>query len=80
LLKPEGATEDEQEPDDSDEEIEQIIPWDLAALKWDEAKDRAARHVEPREGREWISVGVVAAGIGLIASGGWPRRRRVGSA
>jgi hypothetical protein len=30
----------------------------------------------PRPGREWISGGVVAAGLGLAAVGAWPRRRR----
>ena len=32
-----------------------------------------------REGREWISGGVVAVGLGLVAVGAWPRRRRVRS-
>ena len=31
---------------------------------------------EPRQGREWISGGVVAVGLGLVAVGAWPRRRR----
>ena len=30
----------------------------------------------PRPGREWISGGVVAVGLGLVAVGAWPRRRR----
>lgn len=29
----------------------------------------------PREGREWISAAVVAAGVALVAVGAWPRRR-----
>ena len=29
-----------------------------------------------REGREWISGGVVAAGLAVAAFGAWPRRRR----
>ncbi len=28
----------------------------------------------PRRGREWISGGVVAAGLALVAVGAWPRR------
>ena len=34
------------------------------------------RDLEPVPGREWISGGVVAAGVGLAAFGAWPRRRR----
>jgi hypothetical protein len=32
--------------------------------------------VQPRPGREWISGAVVAVGLGLVAFGGWPLRRR----
>lgn len=28
-----------------------------------------------RDDREWISVAVIAVGVGLAASGAWPRRR-----
>ena len=33
-------------------------------------------HLVRRDGREWISGGVVAAGLALGAFGAWPRRRR----
>jgi len=33
-------------------------------------------YVEPREGHEWISGGVVATGLALAAFGAWPRRLR----
>lgn len=39
------------------------------------AEARAPLHVEPRPGREWISGGVVAAGLALVAFAAWPRRR-----
>jgi hypothetical protein len=29
----------------------------------------------PRPGYEWISGAVIAVGVGLVAWGGWPRRR-----
>jgi hypothetical protein len=32
--------------------------------------------IEPRPGREWISGGVMGAGLGLLAIGAWPHRRR----
>ncbi len=31
--------------------------------------------VAPRTGLEWISGAVIAAGVGLVAWGAWPRRR-----
>lgn len=34
-----------------------------------------ASHLEPRDGREWISGGLVAAGLALAAFGAWPQRR-----
>ena len=34
-----------------------------------------AAHEVPREGREWISAGVTAAGLGLLAWAAWPRMR-----
>jgi hypothetical protein len=30
---------------------------------------------QERPGREWISGAVIAVGVGLVAWGGWPRRR-----
>ena len=40
------------------------------------AEREAPLHIEPREGREWISGAVVVAGITLVGIGAWPRRRR----
>lgn len=37
--------------------------------------DGAWEFILPREGREWISGGVVAAGLALVVVGAWPRRR-----
>ena len=43
---------------------------------WVRASVEAPLVVEPREGREWISGGVVAAGVAPAGFGAWPRRRR----
>ena len=46
--------------------------WDA---DWALASD-AFQHVDPVQGREWISVGVVAVGLALVGVGAWPRRSK----
>jgi hypothetical protein len=48
--------------------------WQFPEIRDEDAVYLIRRRV-PRGGREWISGGVVAAGIALVAVGAWPRRR-----